>query len=342
MRRGIWFRLGLLVACAALLVASCGSPSSPGSAPTPAGSATGTAAPVSGTLIINGAGTLATPFGQVIAAFKRANPDVTVQSKFAGSVGLVRGITELHAPVDVLGVADYSLIPAQMFGTGGHDRFANWYVGFAANRITFAYTDRSAGAADLTAKNWYQVLSRPGVHIGRSNPDTDPSGYQVLQMLSLAQKYYHAPGLSAGVLANSPAKTMVGTETQLLPAVTSGQIDYLGIYRSDALQHHLRFIDLPSQVDLSDPKQAAAYAAVSVPTASGARAGRPIVYALTVPTDAPNAAAGLRFVEFVLSPAGQKIMGDNGFTVLSPGVAGGQKLPAPLKALTTPATLPGG
>ncbi|HEX5496777.1 MAG TPA: extracellular solute-binding protein [Mycobacteriales bacterium] len=297
---------------------------------------------MSGTLIINGAGTLAKPFDQVIAAFKEQNPDVTVQSKFAGSVGLVRGITELRAPVDVLGVADYSLIPAQMFGTGGHARFANWYVGFASNRITFAYTDRSAGAADLTAKNWYKVLSRSGVHIGRSNPDTDPSGYQVLQMLALAQKYYHDPKLAAGVLANSPPGTLVGTETQLLPAVASGQIDYLGIYRSDALQHHLKFIDLPSKVDLSDPAQAATYGTVNVPTASGARAGKPIVYALTVPTDAPNAAAGIRFVQFVLSPAGQKIMGDNGFTVVSPAVSGGRALPASLKPLTKPAALPGG
>jgi molybdate/tungstate transport system substrate-binding protein len=180
------------------------------------------------------------------------------------------------------------------------------------------------------------------VRIGRSNPDTDPSGYQVLQMLALAQRYYHDPNLSAGVLANSPPGTLVGTETQLLPAVTSGQIDYLGIYRSDALQHHLRFIDLPPQVDLADPAQAAAYGAVSVPTSSGTRTGKPIVYALTVPTNAPNAAAGQRFVEFVLSPAGQKIMSNSGFTVLSPAVADGQSLPGPLQSVTTSATLPGG
>jgi molybdate/tungstate transport system substrate-binding protein len=297
---------------------------------------------VSGTLIVNGAGTLAGPFTQVIAAFKARNPEVTVQSKFAGSVALVRGITELHVPVDVLGVADYSLIPQMMFGTGGGTRLADWYVGFASNRITFAYTDKSKGAAKLTPQNWHQVLSQPGVHIGRSNPDTDPSGYQVLQMLALAQNYYHDPHLSDGVLANSARKTLVGTETQLLPALASGQIDYLGIYRSDALQHHLRFIDLPTQIDLSDAAQAAAYGAVSVPTANGARKGKPIIYALTVPKNAPNSAAGQRFVEFVLSPDGQKIMRDNGFTVLNPAVAGGQSLPHPLQPLATPATLPGG
>lgn len=332
MRRGFGFRL-FAVCAVAVVLAACGSSTAP-----PPASPGGAGGQVSGTLVVNGAGTLAKPFGQVIDAFKAQNPGVTVESRFAGSVEVVRGITELHNPVDVLGVADYSLIPSKMYGS----KFASWYVGFASNRITFAYTDRSKGAANLTPDNWSQVLSQPGVKIGRSNPDTDPSGYQTLQMLALAQDYYHNPNLSAGVLANSPPETMVGTETQLLPAVSSGQIDYLGIYRSDALQHNLRFIDLPTQIDLSDPAQAAAYATVKVPTSSGARTGKPIVYALTVPTNAPNAAAGLKFVEFLLSPAGQKIMTDNGFSVVSPAVAGGGELPASLRPQTVPANLPEG
>lgn len=333
-RGGVGIALALAVLSAVL--ASCGPSTS--SAPSGAGSPP----TASGTLIVNGAGTLAVPFNQAIAEFKQQNPGVTVQSRFAGSVELVRGITDLKTPVDVLGVADYSLIPAMMFGSGGAPGSATWYVGFAANRITFAYTDRSKGAAELTPNNWYQVLAQPGVRVGRSNPDTDPSGYQTLQMLQLAQDYYHSPGLVAEVLANSPPETMVGTETQLLPALQSGQIDYLGIYRSDAIQHHLRFIDLPARIDLSDPAQSATYATVSIPTASGARTGKPIVYALTVPTNAPNPALGERFVEFLLSPTGQRIMRDNGFTVLRPAVAGGHALPATLQPLTAPAALPGG
>lgn len=337
MQRRIRFEIWLSTACAAVLLAACGASPAPPVPPT-----AGAAAPVSGTLIVNGAGTLAGPFGQVIAAFRQQNPGVTVESRFAGSVELIRGVTELNTPVDVLGVADYSLIPATMFGAGGDARFADWYVGFAANRITFAYTDQSKGAAGLTPTTWFQVLAQPGVHVGRSNPDTDPSGYQVLQMLQLAQGYYHAPSITAGVLANSPPGTLVGTETQLLPALSSGQIDYLAIYRSDALQHHLRFLELPAQIDLSDPAQAATYAGVSVPTSTGPRTGKPIIYALTMPTKAPDPAAAQRFVEFVLSPAGQKIMADNGFTTVSPAVTGGTNLPAALQPMTSPATLPGG
>src|SRR5213593_1433494 len=91
-----------------------------------------------GTLIVFGAGTLATPFAAEIAAFKKANPGVTVHSQFAASGDRVKAITRLHQPADVLGVADYSLIPKLMFTAN-----ATWYLGFVSNQITFAYTSRS-------------------------------------------------------------------------------------------------------------------------------------------------------------------------------------------------------
>lgn len=327
-------RVGVLLAgiCATAMLAACGSSASTNDAP----SATAGAGRLSGTLVVNGAGTLATPFGKIIDAFKQQNPGVTVQSRFAGSVELVRGITQLNQPVDVLGVADSSLIPAQMFGANGTKRFANWYVGFASNQITFAYTDQSKGAAQLTPDNWYQVLAEPGIRIGRSNPDTDPSGYQALEMLALAQNYYHDPNLSAAVLANSPPGTLVNTETTLLPALQSGQIDYLAIYRSDALQHHLRYIDLPAQINLADPAMASTYGTVSVATKSGNQTGKPIIYGLTIPTDAPNPAVAEQFVAFVLGPQGQQIMREAGFVVIAPAVTAGQSLPASVQPLTTP------
>ena len=79
-----------------------------------------------------------------------------------------------------------------MFGTPPR---AAWYAGFARNAITFVYTDKSKFANEINADNWYKVLARPGVEIGRSNPDTDPSGYQTVQMLNLAETYYKTPGL---------------------------------------------------------------------------------------------------------------------------------------------------
>jgi molybdate/tungstate transport system substrate-binding protein len=324
-----------VAACLVMAVAAaCGSSSS-----SSGGGASPSAPTAHGTLIVFGAGTLATPFTAEITAFKKANPGVIVRSQFGASGDMVKAITQLHQPADVLGVADYSLIPKLM--VPGH---ATWYLGFVSNQITFAYTSHSKGASQLTPANWYKVLAKPGVRIGRSNPAADPSGYQTLQMLQLANGYYHNPNLSAAVLKNSPASSVAETETSLIAALQSGQIDYLAIYKSTAQEQHLKYIVLPPQINLSDPAMAAAYGKVSIHAGSlGTLTAKPIIYGLTIPTGAPDAALGQRFISFVLSPAGQAIMRGNGFVVISPALANPQsKVPAPLRSLTTPWPASGG
>jgi molybdate/tungstate transport system substrate-binding protein len=321
---------GLVLAAAAALAlaAGCGSSSSP--QPKASGSSG-----AHGTLIVFGAGTLSTPFTAELAAFKKANPGVTIHSQFGASADMIKDITQVGQPDDVLGSADYSLIPKLMSGTSGPH--ATWYVGFVSNQITFAYTSHSKGASQLTPSNWYKVLAEPGVHIGRSNPAADPSGYQILQMLQLAQSYYHDSTLSASVLKNSPDSSVAETETSLLAALQSGQIDYLAIYRSDALEQHLKYIALPDQINLSDSALAADYAKVTINAGSlGMLTAKPIIYGLTVPSNAPDAALGQKFIAFVLSPQGQAIMRSNGFVVVSPALASTQaKEPAALRSLTT-------
>ncbi|HUZ37159.1 MAG TPA: extracellular solute-binding protein [Streptosporangiaceae bacterium] len=309
------------------MAAACGS-----SASSSQGAASPGASGAHGTLIVFGAGTLSAPFTAELAAFKKANPGVTEHAQFGASGDMVKSITQLHQPADVLGVADYSLIPKLMFTAS-----ATWYVGFVSNQITFAYTSHSKGAGQLTAANWYKVLAQPGVHIGRSNPAADPSGYQTLQMLQLANGYYHDPKLSASVLRNSPDSSVAETETSLIAAVQSGQIDYLAIYKSTAQEQHLKYIALPSQINLSDPAMAAGYGKVTIQAGSlGALTAKPIIYGLTIPTSAPNAALGQQFIRFVLGPQGQAIMRSNGFVVISPALASDQtKIPATLRALTT-------
>jgi len=341
MSRGL-HRNGLAAAGLVLaLTAACSSATNSTNTSSPASSASSTAG-AAGTLTVFGAGTLSTPFTAELQAFKQQNPGVTIHSQFGASADMARDITQLGQPADVLGVADYSLIPKLM--SDPSEPHTTWYLGFVSNQITFAYTSHSKGASQLTASNWYKVLAQPGVHIGRSNPAADPSGYQTLQMLQLANSYYHEPGLSASVLKNSPDSSVAETETSLLAALQSGQIDYLAIYKSSALESHLKYIALPPQVNLSDPAMAAAYAKVTVHAGSlGTLTAKPIIYGLTIPSTAPDAALGEAFVKFVLSTAGQAIMTSEGFVSITPALASSQaKLPAPLRPLTTQWTGAGG
>lgn len=269
-------------------------------------------------LTVFAAGTLAVPFKKINALFEGQNAGVTVQAQYGGSVKMAKQITDLHQDADLLAVADYNVIPKYMFAAPAH---ASWYAGIARNAITFVYTDKSKFAAEINADNWYKVLARPGVEIGRSNPDTDPSGYQTVQMLNLAEKFYKSPGLEQSILANAPQKNMRDTETSLISALQLGEIDYLAIYRSDALQHRLKFIDLPAKIDLSDPAQAASYKQGVAHTKNGDLSGNPIVYAITTVNGAKNAGLAEKYVALVLSPAGQAVMKDSGFGDFHPAYA---------------------
>jgi molybdate/tungstate transport system substrate-binding protein len=286
------------------------------------------------TLTIFAAGTLAVPFRAISALFEKEYPNVTVQAQYGGSVMMAKKITDLHQDADLLAVADYNVIPKYMFGSPAH---ASWYAGFARNAITFVYTDKSKYAGEINSQNWYKVLSRPGVEIGRSNPDTDPSGYQTVQMLNLAEKFYKEPGLEQKVLANAPLANMRDTETALISALQLGQIDYLAIYRSDALQHHLKFIDLPAKINLSDPAESAYYLTGVAHTKNGDLPGKPIVYAITMVDGSTNADWAEKYVAPLLGPQGQAVMKSNGFGEFSPAYAvHTEAMPAGLKKLVEP------
>lgn len=293
------------------------------------------------TVTIYAAGTLAGPFKEIAGLFEHANPGVGVQPQFGGSVMMAKRITDLHQPADILAVADYSVIPKYLFAEQGKPALANWYVGFARNAVTFVYTPKSKSAAEVKPQNWYEVLARPGVEIGRSNPDTDPSGYQTLQMLNLAESYYKKPGLGARVLANAPASNIRDTETDLISALQLGQIDYLAIYRSDAVQHHLQSIDLPSAINLSDPALMQSYAAAVAHTKNGDLPGKPIVYAATIPASASNPALAAKFLAIALGPDGQAVFARDGFGEMKPPLAvNPDATPATIKAMVKP--WPGG
>jgi molybdate/tungstate transport system substrate-binding protein len=285
-------------------------------------------------LTIFAAGTLAMPFKEINSIYEKKYPNVTVQAQFGGSVMMAKKITDLHQDADVLAVADYNVIPKYMFGSEPH---ASWYAGFARNAITFVYTDKSKYAGEINSQNWYKVLARKGVEIGRSNPDTDPSGYQTVQMLNLAEKFYNDPGLEQSVLANAPLANMRDTETALISALQLGQIDYLAIYRSDALQHHLKFVDLPAAINLSDPADAANYQQGVAHTKNGDLVGKPIVDAVTVVNGSKNAGVAEKYVALLLGPDGQAVMKNSGFGDFSPPYAVHvDAMPSELKNMVKP------
>lgn len=284
-------------------------------------------------LTVYAAGTLAVPFQQIDEAFEKLHPDVVVRPEFGGSVMMARRISDLHQHADVYASADYAVIPA-VLGKAG---LSSWFIGFASNAVTLAYTSQSRGAKEINSNNWYRVVAKPGVVIGRSDPNTDPSGYQFLQMLSLATAYYKKPDLESAILKNAPRDAMRDTETSLISALQLGQIDYLAIYTSSAKAHHLKYVDLPTDINLSDPSNASLYAHGHAQTNKGVLNGKPIIYAVTIPGTADDPELAVEYVRFLTGKQGQSILAKTGLAQLDqPLLHGSSKAPGDLKSGTQP------
>ena len=284
-------------------------------------------------LVVFNAGSLAAPFRDLLEAFRAIHPGAVPAQENSGSLEAARKITELGKVPDVLAVADYAVIDRLV-----RPAHASWQVMFARNAMVLAYTDRSAGADEVNGSNWWQVLLRPGVRVGRSDPALDPAGYRALMVLQLAERHYAEPGLAAKLLLAMPPRFIRPKEADLTALLQAGELDYAWTYRSIAKTTGLRFVELPAEIDLGDPALAGSYAAAKVLVPGAKRTGgemleltgEPIVYALTIPTAAPHPELARAFVQFVLSDSGRAIIERNGLVPIVPVMATGD-MPAELR-----------
>jgi tungstate ABC transporter binding protein WtpA len=269
---------------------------------------------------------------------------------------MIRKITTQNENAQVLASADYYLIPQNMY-----PKNASWYINFAKNRMVLTYTDNSQSASQITANNWFDVLRQDGVKYMISDPNTDPAGYRSLMTIKLAEQKYGQSGLFENlitshsnitvrpdpplttILASSPKpdgkKFFIGaTATEVVNSVKEGKVDYAFEYVSVAKQNGLKYIDLPAEIDLSSLALESSYAKVRVETQkSGVTAyyaGSPIIYGVTVPSNAETPELGIEFIKLLLSADGQKILSDDGQEPLSP-VLGYGSVPAELRPLVT-------
>ena len=270
---------------------------------------------VSGPLIISTAGSLAGSLTELTAMLTKDHPLVVPHQSSRGSVEAARQAMDSTSVPDVLALADVGIIPRLLV-----PQHATWYAAFARNAMVIAYTEHSAHAAEITAANWPSVLLRRGVRSGHSDPALDPGGYRARLVFQLAEKHYREPGLAAHLDSASPTVVPAAGEN-LVTMLERGQLDYLIVYRTTARERGLRSIELPPEVNLSDPALSATYATarirVSTPGAADSTElrGEPILYGVTIPRRADHQVTARAFVRALLSTQGQAILRKHGFTV---------------------------
>jgi len=284
-------------------------------------------------ILIFHAGSLSVPFKKISKAFEKRYPGFVVQREASGSVLAARKIVDLHKPCDVMASADYEVINNLLIKTGN----ARFNALFATNEMAIVFTNKSRYSKTINSSNWPYILMKKGVIVGHSNPNDDPCGYRAMLVVKLAEKYYHIkdlfkklfgyPDLYRAGMEKKGKVIVRPKETDLLALLKLHLVDYIFLYKSVAIQHNLKYIELPPQVSLGSFKYKNLYSTVSFrikgksPNQYITVKGKPMIYGITIPQNAnsPEDKKGaVLFVKFVLSKKGQTIMRQCGQGVISP------------------------
>src|SRR6056297_532510 len=276
---------------------------------------------VSGEIVIFHAGSLSIPFSDMEKAFEEKYPKANVVRESAGSRTTARKVTDLGRKADIVASADYTVIESLMIPD-----HADWYLNFATNEMAIMYTEHSKYKDEINSENWYKILLKDDVEYGHSDPNADPCGYRSQLVWKLAELHYNEENLYQMLSNGCPARNVRPKETDLLALLEAGELDYIFIYRSVAQQHGMPFITLSDQINLKTNEYSDFYAKAKFdisgkkPGEKITKTGKPMVYGVTIPNNAPNKEAAVEFVRFLVGPEGQNIMEENGQPSITPGV----------------------
>jgi len=258
-----------------------------------------------GKLIIFHAGSLTVPFASMEKIFEASYPKVDVLREGGGSTKMARMISELHKTADIMASADFKVIDKTLI-----PEYAVWNIRFATNQLVLCYTDTSHFANEINEDNWYRILGRKGVIWGHSDPNLDPCGYRSLMVLQLAEKHYRVPGLYEQLIANRPEKNVRPKSVELVSLLKTGNMDYAWEYLSVAVQHELKYIKLPDNINLGNYKKDEFYKQARVkvtgkePGTWMTRTGKSCTYGITMIKNAPNPETAVAFLDYLMDPNG--------------------------------------
>lgn len=279
-------------------------------------------------VIIFHAGSLSVPLAAMEKAFEKVHPEIDIQREGSGSRKCARKISDLGKECDIMASADFTVIDNLLI-----PKFATWNIRFATNQMVLCYSDKSAYAKELTPESWTDILARKGVEWGHSDPNLDPCGYRSLMVLQLAEKAFENPGLNQRLLANRPLRNVRPKEVELIALLENGALDYAWEYRSIAVQHKLKFLSLPQEINLSNYaldsfyRQAEVEVSGKKPGQKITLRGKSITYGVTLINDAPHKTAAIKFLSYMLAPeGGLKILKNMGQPPIVPARVNDEKV----------------
>ena len=241
------------------------------------GAPAGGASLKSGTVRVLSAGSFSNVMTLLGAAFKK-DTGYSIANTSLGSSAIASGVTSRTLQGDVFISASTSA-DRSLEGAGPH-RWINGYRVIGSSPVVLAYFAHSRFAAALRAHPWYDVITRAGFILGRTDPAVDPGGVLDLDALEGVGYAYHLPALLA--IARDPRT--VYTEEAIPGLLQAGQLDAAFMYALSAHAARLPYVTLTGTRNLDAS------------------------YTVAVLNGAPDPVAAAAFVHWLTSPTGAAIM----------------------------------
>ena len=217
--------------------------------------------------------------------------------------------------------------PLKVLGSQVH-----YAIGVASSPLVIAYSPSSPYVKTLNAikrgqlplRRLFMLMARPGFHLGRTNPATDPQGQALYMMIQSAQRRLDLkPGTANKILGSLENPHQIFAEESILSQLQEGQLDASSAFLSEAVQRHLDYIPLPSGLNFGDPSDLQRYSRMHLTLASGKLVHGSLLEVYVAPlAHSFDSAAANRFIGYMLSRAGLAQFKAEGFRVTPPMILG--------------------
>ncbi len=232
-----------------------------------------------------------------------------LQGRAAGSTGLANMIVAGSIRPDVF--ISVTPGPMRIVLKAGQAQSA---TPIARTEMVIAYSPKSQYAAALAkagasgAKPWWLVLETPGFRFGRTDPNTDPQGLNVIFMMQLAARYYHQPDLAKKILGPQINPQQIFQEPQVMARLQAGQLDASSAYKTQPAALGLPFLSLPGEINLGSASMEKEYQQASVALNGKTHRPSPLVFYAAVLKDAPQPKLAARFLAWLHGPEARQIL----------------------------------
>ena len=171
--------------------------------------------------------------------------------------------------------------------------WVSWYSTFASSDLVLGYDPKTKFGKELAhGKPWYEVITEPGILVGRTEPKADPKGKLTVEAVDAAAKKLHDPSLTKA-LKNFP----IFEETAMLARLQAGQLDAGFFYVVEAKEAHVPTVPLTPIYKYAD-------------------------YTITILDHAENQEGAEALVSFLLSSKRKGVESDYGLVPTKPTLSG--------------------